>query len=164
MYNDSTWTSQGFNETDVDFAINLNPGGVGSNDPDLSEYRARGGKIIAYHGRIDQTVTPQLSMRYFSQIQASLNLTVEDMRNFYQLFLVPGHNHCGGGAGAWNFGQTYPMDPKRLDTENNALLSLVKWVEDDIVPDGIVGTKYEDDDVHATISAQRRKFVLFVRL
>lgn len=139
----------------MDFAIALNPGGVGFNDRDLSEYQARGGKVIAYHGRIDETVTSELAMDYFKGVQASLNFTVEEMHDFYRLFYVPGHQHCEGGPGAWNMGQTYPMDPNRLDPTHNALLALAEWVEKGHTPEEIIGTKHEDDDVEKEILAQR---------
>lgn len=148
----------------MDFAINLNPGGVGFYDPDLSAFQERGGKIIAYHGRIDQTITSRLAMDYHNRIQAALNLTIEDMQDFYQLFLIPGHSHCTGGPGAWNFGQTFPMDPERLDAENNALLSLVEWVENDRTPESLVGSKHVDDDIQSEITAQRSRFIRFLTL
>lgn len=147
----------------MDFAINLNPGGVGFNDPDLSAFHERGGKIIAYHGRIDQTITSRLAMDYFARIQAALDITVEEMQDFYQLFLIPGHSHCTGGPGAWNVGQTYPMDPGRLDAENNALLSLVEWVENEKVPGSLVGSKHADDDVEKKITAQRSEYISCTR-
>lgn len=139
----------------MDFAINLNPGGVGFHEPDLSAYASRGGKVIAYHGRVDQTITSKLATEYFSNVQASLNFTVDEMLDFYHLYLIPGHGHCRGGPGAWDIGQVYPMDQERLDEENNALLALAAWVEEGRVPKGLSGVKYEDDDVTKPILSQR---------
>jgi hypothetical protein len=139
----------------MDFAIDLNPGGVGFRETDFSSYASRGGKILAYHGRIDQTITSKLAIEYFAGIQASLNFTVEEMHSFYHLYLVPGHTHCRGGPGAWNIGQTYPLDGGRLKEHNNALLALTAWVEEGKVPEGLDGAKYENDDVTKPIVAER---------
>jgi feruloyl esterase len=141
----------------MDFAIDLNPGGVAFYDPDLSEFHANGGKIIAYHGRSDQTITSILASEYFTNIQAALDLSVDEMLSFYRLFLIPGHTHCRGGVGAWNVGQAFPLDEQTLDVAHNALLALVEWVEEGRKPDELVGTKYTDDDVTKPVLTQRSK-------
>lgn len=143
----------------MDFAMDLNPGGVGFYDPDLSEFHANGGKIIAYHGRSDQTITSALASEYFTNIQAALDLSVDEMLSFYRLFLIPGHTHCRGGVGAWNVGQGFPLDDQTLDVEHNALLALVEWVEEGRKPDELVGTKYTDDDVTKPVLTQRSKLI-----
>ena len=38
--------------------------------PDLSAFRARGGKLIIYHGWADEQVTPFASLDFYSQIKA----------------------------------------------------------------------------------------------
>lgn len=90
----------------MDFANDPNPGGVGFHNPDLYEFHDFGGKIIAYQGGSDQTITSALASEYFTSVQASLDLSVDEMLSFYRLFIIPGHCHCSGGAGAWNIGQT----------------------------------------------------------
>lgn len=159
VYNDSTWTPLQFNETDMDFALSVNPGRVNTGETDLSAFHDRGGKLIAYHGRNDETVTSQLSAWYFSGVQKSLNASLQEMHDFYRLFYIPGMHHCSTGPGAWDIGQVYPLDPRFNDTEHNVLLSLVDWVENDRAPRYVVGTKYEDDVVgpEGVVQAQRRQ-------
>jgi feruloyl esterase len=157
VYNDSTWTSNDFTQADMDFAVELNPGGVGFNDRDLSEFYSLGNKILAYHGRNDETITSMLAEEYFIGVQASLNLTIEEMQSFYRLFLVPGMRHCAGGAGSWYFGQTPPLTENHLDPSNNALLALVDWVENDRIPETLIGSKYTNDNVDQPALAQRSK-------
>jgi hypothetical protein len=157
VYNDTSFRSQDFEVADMDFAVELNPGGIAFNDPDLSGFYKRGGKVLAYHGSSDVTVTSALSLDYFGRVRAALNLNVEEMLSFYRLFLVPGMGHCSGGVGAWDIGQTYPLDKNRQDAKNNVLMALVDWVENSTAPDEIVGTKYRGDNVANAITAQRSK-------
>ena len=60
--------------------------------------------------------------------------------------MVPGMNHCQGGAGADNFGQSGVV-PGSLDTEHDAVLALQQWVEQGIAPDMLIATT---DQSHAT--------------
>ncbi len=49
--------------------------------------------------------------------------------------------HCGGGDGAFAFGQQ-GVEVTTLDPQNNILLSIVDWVENGNAPETITGTKY----------------------
>lgn len=135
----------------------MNPGGVNAAEADLSEFHAKGGKILSYHGRNDQMVTSKLSMEYYSRVQGALNLTEEDMHSFDRLFFIPGMQHCSGGSGAYHLGQSYPLDADRLNPRENMLLALVDWVENANAPSSVVGSTYTDDDVAQPVVAQRSK-------
>ncbi|KAI1759623.1 Tannase/feruloyl esterase [Hypoxylon sp. FL1150] len=141
----------------MDTAIRINPGQVNAGETDLSSFYQGGGKIISYHGRNDETVTSALSEQFFTGVQSSLNLTIEDIHEFYRLFFLPGMNHCSGGLGAWSIGnvQKYPYDQALLNSKHNALLALVDWVENGTAPETLVGTKYENDLIGGNITAQR---------
>ncbi|KAJ1334927.1 feruloyl esterase [Microdochium nivale] len=156
VYNDSDWNSLDFTLEDMDFAVKLNPGGVGFRETDYTKAHARGVKILAYHGHIDQTITSELATQWFAKVQASTGLRVDAMLDFYRLFLVPGMAHCAGGPGATNIGQRHPLDPSKMDAEHNVLLALVDWVEKGRAPDSIVGTKYTGDDVTQPVVAERK--------
>ncbi|KAI1457877.1 tannase and feruloyl esterase [Annulohypoxylon moriforme] len=157
VYNDSNWTPNNFSELDMEFALKVNPGQVNADDTDLSSFHRRGGKIISYHGRNDETVTSALSEQFFAGVQSALNLTLEETHDFYRLFFLPGMHHCSGGLGAWSIGnaQKYPYDKRLLDSKHNALIALVEWVERGTAPETLVGTKYENDSVGGNIIAQR---------
>ncbi|KAH7038404.1 Tannase/feruloyl esterase [Microdochium trichocladiopsis] len=156
VYNDSTWDSLNFTVDDMDFAIHLNPGGVGFRETDFSATHARGVKIMSYHGQADQTITPALSAEYFTKVQASTGLDATAMADFYRLFFVPGMGHCSGGIGATDIGQKYPLDPTRVDADNNVLLALVDWVEKGKAPDMIFGARYASGNVLQPILASRK--------
>lgn len=66
-------------------------------DPDLRVYRARGGKLLQYHGWADSIVPPRMSIAY----QRSLRERMGPVEGFHRLYMVPGMNHCAGGHGPW---------------------------------------------------------------
>ncbi|KAK7951316.1 uncharacterized protein PG986_007044 [Apiospora aurea] len=157
VYNESTWTPENFSTADMDFALAANPGQVNTWDTDLSEFHGRGGKIISYHGRNDETATSALSEWFYSDVQSNTKLSLEETQAFYRLFFIPGMHHCGGGPGAWSIGnaQRYPYDQSLLDPSHNALLALADWVENDRAPETLIGTKYQDDVVGGEVVSQR---------
>jgi len=111
---------------------------TGTDNPDLFEFRQRGGKMITYHGWSDQLIFPRGSIDYFKRVVAA-NGGLERVRGFDRLFMVPGMNHCAGGAGADNFGQSGVV-PVSLDPEHDAVVGLMRWVEDGIAPDHFIAT------------------------
>lgn len=114
---------------------------IGTDDPDLSAFRKHGGKIITYHGWSDQLIFPRGSINYFDRVVAA-NGGIKGVRKFERLFMVPGMNHCSGGAGAVNFGQSSfgPPITVSLDPEHDVILALQRWVEDGIAPDHLIAT------------------------
>jgi feruloyl esterase len=64
-----------------------------ASDPDLSAFRAHGGKLIQYHGWNDPGIPPGFSLEYHARVAA----TMGKIDGFYRLYMVPGMLHCGGG-------------------------------------------------------------------
>ncbi|MEU0556687.1 tannase/feruloyl esterase family alpha/beta hydrolase [Dactylosporangium sp. NPDC006015] len=92
---------------------------IGSDDPDLSAFRAAGGKMITWHGLADPAVFPQGTVDYRRRVESAMG-GGEATDRFYRVFLAPGVGHCSGGAGP------VPTDPHA---------ALVDWVEHDRAPD-----------------------------
>jgi Tannase and feruloyl esterase len=69
---------------------------VDATDPDLSRFKARGGRILSYYGWADPALNPMMGVGYFEAVVKKLGLSTSD---FYRLFMVPGMFHCGGGVG-----------------------------------------------------------------
>ncbi len=84
-------------------------------DPDLSEFKARGGRIISYFGWADPDINPLTLLRYRDDV-AALDPDVDD---YFRVFMVPGMFHCAGGPG-----------PDRFD----AVSALIDWVEGGAAP------------------------------
>jgi feruloyl esterase len=110
-------------------------------DPDLKPFRARGGKLIMYHGWGDAAIPAPNTIDYYNTVVAKLGRRKTD--EFARLFLVPGMQHCGGGPGANSFGQRGTAPP--FDPEHNIYMALEQWVEKGVAPSQVIATKYVDD-------------------
>ena len=102
---------------------------VNANNPDLSDFRSRGGKLIMYHGWADPALTPYMSVDYYER---ALKASGPQTKDFFRLFMVPGMFHCRGGIGV-----------DHLD----ALTALINWVEAGKAPDTIIATRIEANKV-----------------
>jgi len=102
-------------------------------NPDISAFRARGGKLIMYHGFSDGFITPYNSIGYYNDVVATVgrgNMPLDDVQEFARLFMVPEMGHCAGGPGATTF---------------DALHALEHWVEDGIAPERILAAHLNPD-------------------
>ena len=80
--------------------INAKTGFVDAVDPDLSKFKARGGKLLLYAGWGDTTITPENTVLYYESVLQKMG---KNQGDFTRLFMVPGMAHCGGGAGPNTF-------------------------------------------------------------
>ena len=103
-------------------------------DPDLSAFKAGGGKLISYHGWADPLVTAHNAVNYYESVIAEQG-GVEQTAEFYRLFMAPGMAHCRGGPG-----------PDRFD----AVTAIEQWVEQGVAPDELVAAKMVDGQVTRT--------------
>lgn len=105
---------------------------IGTSDPDLTEFKSAGGKMITWHGMADQSIPFNQTVQYYNRV---LGLDAE-ASNFYRFFAAPGVYHCSGGIGA------QPTDP---------MAALVAWVEKGEIPQTLAanrtvnGTNWEHD-------------------
>jgi Tannase and feruloyl esterase len=100
---------------------------VGTDDPDLSEFRDAGGKMITWHGIADPLVLINGTSEYYERVQ-DLD---PDVRDYYRYFEAPGVFHCMGGRGA------YP---------SSSMDALIRWVEHGEGPDLLPAETEPDDD------------------
>ena len=67
-------------------------------NPDLSRFRARGGKLILFHGTDDNNIPVEASIDYYRKATTA-NGGAASTRDFFRLFTPPGMDHCRGGTG-----------------------------------------------------------------
>ncbi|MFF2955090.1 tannase/feruloyl esterase family alpha/beta hydrolase [Kitasatospora sp. NPDC057965] len=72
---------------------------IGSDDPDLSAFRASGGKLLSWHGQADEFIPTQGTVDYRRQVERTMG-GAKRVDDFYRLFLAPGTPHCGLNKGA----------------------------------------------------------------
>lgn len=109
-------------------------------DPDLSAYRAAGGKLIVYHGWADATVSPLTTLDFYSEITQQQG-GVDAVQDWYRVFMFPGMQHCRGGG-----------VPDKADW----LGAIMNWVEADKAPDRIVATQYGEGGIAAGKTVRTR--------
>jgi len=69
---------------------------IGTNDPDLTNLKNSGTKLLSWHGSADNYIPVGGSTQYYDRVSA-LDAGVHE---YFKLFVAPGVAHCGGGVGA----------------------------------------------------------------
>ena len=97
-HGDPNWDPYSFDAV-KDLAVAENADlGLPATSPDLSAFKARGGKLIQYHGWADPLIPPENSVNYYESVVAKQG-GLDKTTGFYRLFLVPGMGHCAGAYG-----------------------------------------------------------------
>jgi Tannase and feruloyl esterase len=135
-HEDPAWDWRTF-DLDRDTAlVDEKAGFIDATNPDLSAFRARGGKLLIYHGWNDGgsggAISPENSVNYYSSVLARMGTQQE---NWLRLFMVPGMTHCGGGPG-----------PNQV----NWVAALERWRESGIPPDQLIASRVNDNRVDMT--------------
>jgi hypothetical protein len=107
---------------------------IGTDDPDLRQFRRDGGKVLIWHGLSDQLIFPEGTIDYYERVVAEAG-GLNQAQSFARLFMAPGVGHCGGGSG-----------PNTFDM----FAELVKWVESGQVPDRIIASRMQNNQTVRT--------------
>jgi hypothetical protein len=111
--------------TDFQTSIAAWASDLATNDPNLSAFKRRGGKIIIWHGLADQLIFPQGTVNYYRTVLKAMG-GLRKVARFARLFLSPNSPHCGTGDTG-----PVPSDP---------LAAAVKWSEQGIPPTTLPGS------------------------
>ncbi|WP_338761542.1 tannase/feruloyl esterase family alpha/beta hydrolase [Massilia sp. METH4] len=107
-------TTDRFTESSMSFMTPPNPGR-------LDTLRARGGKVLVFHGVSDPVFSFDDTVKWLNALKANYS----DTGAFARVFSVPGMNHCSGGPATDQF---------------DMMSALVDWVEKGIEPEAIRAT------------------------
>ena len=94
-----------------------------ADNPDLRKLKAAGGKLILYQGGQDHSDIPADAVDYYETVERLMGGRAAT-QEFFRLFLIPGMDHCSGGAGAF-----------AIDYDGY----LEAWVEKGQAPDRMIG-------------------------
>jgi len=131
-YQDADWDWKTFDlERDLKLA-DERTGFINAIDPDLGAFKARGGKLLLYHGWDDMGIAPGNTVNYYTQVQAKLGSKEDD---WMRLFMVPGMGHCSGGTGP---------------DQANYMSALERWVEGGVAPDDITAHRVSGNRVETS--------------
>ncbi|KAK7019724.1 Feruloyl esterase [Paramarasmius palmivorus] len=129
---------------DAATALAQNPFNVETWNGDLTGFANRNGKLLSYHGLQDYVVSSEISQLYYAHVARTMSLPPSELDSFYRLFFVSGMDHCRDGDGAWAIGQD-PTAYGGKEANENALMALVRWVEEGIAPETLRGAKLAED-------------------
>ena len=101
---------------------------------DLRAFKARGGKILMWHGWADGAIIATSSIGYYEGVSKFMG-GHDKTQDFFRLFLVPGVHHGGGGPGF---------------TEFDSFSALEAWVEKGIAPDKLIAGRVNNGVVERT--------------
>jgi hypothetical protein len=112
---------------------------LNATDPNLSAFKARGGKLILYHGWNDPAISAINTINYYQSVVGAMGQDAFD--SFARVYMVPGMQHCDGGVGPDSFGENGPW-PNVTDPHQSLQVSIEQWVEKGTAPKEIVATKF----------------------
>jgi feruloyl esterase len=101
---------------------------INANNPDISPFVARGGKLLLVGGWNDHTLGARGPLDYYEQVVAKVG--ANKIKDSVRLFMVPAMDHC--------FGETYAFSP--TTTFDNVPL-LRQWKMSNKAPNEIVVTQ-----------------------
>jgi hypothetical protein len=101
-----------------------------SSNPDLRQFKAAGGKLIAYQGLNDHMARAVLD--YYDTVERTMG-GLPSTQDFFRLFVQPGSGHCG-------------LSDETVDWADY-LGALEAWVEDDHSPEQIISSRVRLDDL-----------------
>lgn len=139
VFENASWDFKTFNlDRDMKIADDKLAADLNATDADLRRFKARGGKLILYHGWSDAAIPPQSTINYYESVLKRMGQ--KDTARFLRLYMVPGMQHCGGGSGPNVFGQG--AVPTK-DAQYDIAAALERWVEEGVAPREIIATKYK---------------------
>jgi feruloyl esterase len=92
-------------------------------NPDLRAFKARGGRLLLYHGWNDQLISAFNTIDYYESLVKTMG--AQATSEFARLFMAPGMLHCAGGVGPNSF---------------DAVAALERWVEAGSAPQQLLAS------------------------
>jgi feruloyl esterase len=132
LYQDPNWDWHLFDLDKDTAAADEKYGFINAVSPDLSAFKAHGGKLLQYHGWSDQLISPENSINYHDSVLKKMG---QKQDSWYRLFMIPGMQHCQGGPGVSQF---------------SYMGALERWRESGVAPDSLVGAHVANNRVDMT--------------
>ena len=116
IFSDAKWSYEGYDWSNFAEKSAAVAQSLDADNPDLSAFRAQGGKLIIDNGWMDGSLTPHGTIDYYDSVIDFDPTARDDVR----LFLRPGVTHCSGGPGP---------------DGTNCIAALEEWLDTGVAPD-----------------------------
>jgi feruloyl esterase len=150
VYEKADWDYRTFNvDAGLKAAQEKTGKALNATDPDLKAFKARGGKLVVYHGWDDPAISALSTIQYYDSVVAKMGQ--KDVDSFVRLYMAPGVQHCADGPGPDYFGEVGRLT---FDDPTHSLnATLERWVEKGTAPGTVIASKYsESDQEHAKMT------------
>lgn len=130
-------------EKDLNDAIDILSPIMDATNPDLSEFKECGGKLLVLGGSVDAIIPYTGFVDYYKEViekQGGLDVVKE----FFRFILLPGYSHTMGGPGVKDIGIFGVADVPKLP-EYDLICTIEQWVEKGIAPEKFMGTYFKED-------------------
>jgi len=115
------------NSIDRGYALQESFAHINTDNPDLSAFKAKGGKLVMMHGLNDAVIPAQGSINYYNRVASKMN-GIDGIQDFYRFYLIPGFGH-GVANGTTNSSANPPTPGGRQIYD-----LVVDWVEKGAAP------------------------------
>jgi feruloyl esterase len=122
VFNDASWDYSKYDFANARQDAKLTATFMNATNPNLDAFKAKGGKLIVWHGWSDPLLTALGSINYYEQAHRR----DAGVRDYFRMFLMPGVLHCSRGPG-----------PDTVDWP----AAMVDWVENGKAPDQVIARK-----------------------
>jgi len=102
---------------------------IGTDNPNLTAFRDRGGKILLLHGLADQQIPAHGTIDYYRRVQDRMG-GAEATAQFARLFLAPGLDHGYHGIAPAPTGE---------------VAAVIRWVEEGVAPDKLIAERRDKE-------------------
>lgn len=96
---------------------------INTDHPDLTGFAAAGGKLLMYHGLVDEYIPVQGSINYYKRVLARMGGTAT-VSEFFRFYLIPGFTHSGRSQGL-----PFVPVPQPAAGRDEMFAALQDWVE-----------------------------------
>ncbi|MNE00012.1 Tannase and feruloyl esterase [compost metagenome] len=100
---------------------------INTESTDLSAFKARGGKLMSWHGLNDELIMPQGSINYYERVASKFG-GYSTVASFFRLYLVPGLGHLTPN------GTSNPKAAPPDFVPGQMYAALTDWVENGAAP------------------------------
>lgn len=131
VFGDPAWDYSTYDLNNLKPDTRLTATFMNATSTDLGTFKAKGRKLLMWHGWSDPALTALGSVRYYEQVQARDPV----VRDYFRMFMMPGMLHCIGGPGPDTADWTEAID---------------SWVESGKAPDRVIARKTRNGAVTRT--------------